>query len=540
MQISILKMNKRLYTLAACLFFVAVLCAQADKPTPYKANYTIEKPNKVGVYPTIKNVPTWDGLLPGSYSLKFKINGLQKNDTVYLADNYNGSKYLRDTAVVDKKGIANFTGNHRLQRGMYLFVFPKKQGYFEFLVGDNQDFLIEADTSYYESDYYAKFKTANSPENAAFASYQKDKVKFATQIMEIDQKLKAEGISEEETKDLNKKRDELYAEKTNIDKNYIAKNPDHLLSRFLQAMMEIEVPKEIPMGKDGKPDSGFQYRYYRDHFFDNIDFAEDGLMRMPIHIVKQKLDYYWDKVQIMEPDTAYNNAKKIIAKAANTVDLERYLIWYHINKFETSNLMGMDKAFVNLAKETYMVGKAWWADSATAANISKNVIEREGSLLGKKGADLMLMTSNQDIITKTGSPWVRLYDYKAKYKFLIFWDPTCGHCKEVVPKLAKLYNNNINENWLVFGLIQKDKEKEFGEFMKEHPEVQGWIHLDRSTVPTEQYAENLKKYYVIASPTIFILDEDNTIIANRMDVEKIPEFLENYEKLQEILKKNQL
>jgi hypothetical protein len=38
-------------------------------------------------------------------------------------------------------------------------------------------------------------------------------------------------------------------------------------------------------------------------------------------------------------------------------------------------------------------------------------------------------------------------------------------------------------------------------------------------------------YYIYASPTIFVLDKDKKILANRIDVEKIEEFIDHVEKV---------
>ena len=41
----------------------------------------------------------------------------------------------------------------------------------------------------------------------------------------------------------------------------------------------------------------------------------------------------------------------------------------------------------------------------------------------------------------------------------------------------------------------------------------------------QKYADNLQSYYVIASPTIFVLDENKKIVANRIDVDKMEDFI---------------
>ena len=37
-----------------------------------------------------------------------------------------------------------------------------------------------------------------------------------------------------------------------------------------------------------------------------------------------------------------------------------------------------------------------------------------------------------------GNP-LYLHTTSANYTVLIFWDPTCGHCKEVLPKIDSIY-----------------------------------------------------------------------------------------------------
>ena len=131
---------------------------KSDRIIPYQTPHKYNKISRVGNYPKIKNTKPWDGRMDGEYHLRFKINGLKTGETVFLADHHIGGKYLRDTAVVDKKGVAEFTGNKLLQRGMYLFVLPGKSDFYEFIIDDDQDFTIKTDISYYEHDYYKNLK----------------------------------------------------------------------------------------------------------------------------------------------------------------------------------------------------------------------------------------------------------------------------------------------------------------------------------------------------------------------------------------------
>jgi protein-disulfide isomerase len=107
----------------------------------------------------------------------------------------------------------------------------------------------------------------------------------------------------------------------------------------------------------------------------------------------------------------------------------------------------------------------------------------------------------------------------------MFWDPTCGHCKEAMPKIAEIYKNNKDKGWKVVTLASGNKRKEWLEYLEEHKEISEFTNLIRGEVLEQKYADNLQSYYVIASPTIFVLDENKKIVANRIDVDKMEDFI---------------
>ncbi|MBL7813123.1 MAG: DUF5106 domain-containing protein [Bacteroidetes bacterium] len=492
------------------------IAAALAQPTPYVRTAPALKPNTVGIYPKLQNAKQWNGNEAGQYSIKFKVKGIKPGDTVYLADYHLDGKFLRDTTVVDKKGVANFTGRFKLQRGMYLFVLPQKQDYFEFLIDDDQDFTISTDTALWTRDYYKNMAVDGSDENTGFLSYQLGKTNLITRLMKVDEKMKTDTLPDQKAA-LQKERTQILADKENYDKDYIKAHPNRLLSRFLWSMVDIEVPTELPKKPDGTTDSSFQYRYYKLHYWDHVDLNEDGLTRMPLNIIKQKLDFFFDKVMLPDADSNIVECDKLLARASSSIEIEKYLIWYLTNRFESSNIMGLDKVFVHMANNYYCSGKAWWVDSATIARMCENSFRRAKCTIGSPGAPLELQTRD--------GQWFNTASINAPYTILIFWDPTCGHCKEVLPKLLKIYENNKAKGWKVVALASGDRKKEWLEYLKEHPEMNEFIHLIRGEVRSQEMADNLYNYYVVASPTIFILDENKTIRANRIDVEKIEEYL---------------
>ncbi len=480
--------------------------------------------NGVGVYPKLKDTAQWNGRQAGTYSLQFKIRGLQQGDEVYLADHHIGGKYLRDTAWVDKKGWAVFTGTERLQRGMYLFVLPQKQGYFEFVVDDDQEFSIETDTAFYTGEYYPNMAVSGSEENLRFLNYQKGKTAVIEKLIAVDEQMKNDTLPEQK-KALEEKRRALLMEKEDFDLNYIRQNPNSLLARFLYSMVDVPYPEHFPIDPiTGLADSSFPYTWYKAHYWDHIDFGEDGLVRMPVNIMKQKMDFFFDKIILPDPDSCIQVCEFLLNKTAGSVEMEKYMTWYLTNRFESSNIMGQDKVFVYLALNTYCRGKAWWADSNTISKMCENAYRRAHTVIGQLAPPLELQDKNEN--------WVNTASVKAPWTIMIFWDPTCGHCKEVMPKLAKIYNDNKDKGWKVIALSSGDKRSEWIDYMKAHPEMDGFIHLIRDKVQSEFMKQNLYAYYVIASPTIYVLDSNRKVVANRIDVEKIEEFIGHLEAIE--------
>ena len=148
---------------------------QSPKPATSKGNAATKKPDTAPPAPATpatvqigkkdyKNV----GREPGNYAIKVKLKGF-KNTNIFLADNFGDKQYFRDTCMLDANGVGTFTGAPKLQRGMYMIVFPELNGYYEIPITDDQTFYFEGDTSMDET----KIVVSGSTENEAFATYQK-------------------------------------------------------------------------------------------------------------------------------------------------------------------------------------------------------------------------------------------------------------------------------------------------------------------------------------------------------------------------------
>src|SRR5437764_6527992 len=121
--------------------------------------------------------------------------------------------------------------------------------------------------------------------------------------------------------------------------NYIKEHPNTLLAKVFQASQEPDVP-EAPKLENGQKDSTFAFRYYKEHYFDGFDFADDRLLRTPVY--HSKISTYLKTLTLQMPDSIIRVADFLVEKAKPNKETYKYMVWFITNTYETSNIMGMD------------------------------------------------------------------------------------------------------------------------------------------------------------------------------------------------------
>ena len=76
-------------------------------------------------------------------------------------------------------------------------------------------------------------------------------------------------------------------------------------------MNEVDIP-EPPKLPNGRPDSTFRFRFYKAHFWDNIDFSDGNIVRTPIY--HRKLKQYMETMILQIPDSINKDAYNLIEK----------------------------------------------------------------------------------------------------------------------------------------------------------------------------------------------------------------------------------
>jgi thiol-disulfide isomerase/thioredoxin len=231
------------------------------------------------------------------------------------------------------------------------------------------------------------------------------------------------------------------------------------------------------------------------------------------------LDTYFKYYIPPHPDSTYKEVKYILLMARTNKEMYAYLLIKFTNKYMNPEFMGQDEVFVNLFKDFYATGDTTFLNAASKKTIIERAYTLMANLVGNQGAELNL--------TDTSGNKISLYNTKAKFVFLAFWDPSCSHCKTEIPQLDSLYKAKWKGlNVKIYSVnVKENSLNEFKSFIKEKKLSSDWtqVYQSKEERETEQAAGQMnfrQSYDVFKTPTFYLLDEQKRIIAKQLTLEQ--------------------
>jgi thiol-disulfide isomerase/thioredoxin len=410
-----------------------------------------------------------------------------------------------------------FEGKEKLPGGMYFIVLPKTK-YFEVVITNEQNFTIETDTS----NFVKNMKVKGNMEDKRFYEY----LNYAVLREKILEPLKRRYQQNKDNKDsieiIRKEMDKIDKEVKDYKMTYVKNFPNDLMAKVFMGSKDPELP-EIPILPNGRKDSAFSYSYYKDHFWDNIDFSDERLLRTPI--ISHKIKTFFENVVMQIPDSIIKEGDKLIEKTKGNKEFFKYVVWYLTYTYETSKIMGFDAVFVHQVNTYYKTGQAWWISKTTLDNIIKRSNKIEPNLLGKVAPNMIMQDTNLNLQS--------LHAVKAKYTLILFWDYNCSHCKTEMPHIKELYDKLRKEmTFEIFGVCTDTNMAEMKKFI--HLHKMSWINVNGPRTLTGSYGD---QYDIYSTPVLFLLDEKKVILAKRISYDQIEECIRTEEKFREYKEK---
>lgn len=347
---------------------------------------------------------------------------------------------------------------------------------------------------------------------------------------------------------MNKKQEKLNEIIQTYEDNFYKKNKGFYIGDVLN-LKTVKLLKENSNSSKRKHDKVAMYEYYKNHYWENVDFEDDAIMRNPFFF--PKLKNYFESVVVKQPDSVCVEIDNILNKTKPNSLFYKLMLAHFTYSYETSKIMGFDKVFVHIIDKYFKTGKA---NGIYEDDVVQKIIKRAETarplLVGGKAPDLaMIKASDGEAIKKMGfenaknseevtkifyenetvlnKMFYHLNSVSADFIILVFWDVDCGHCQKEIPKLVDLYNKFRKENKdiKVFSVYTLHEIEKYLKYINEH-KLNDWINVYDGA----HYNNINVKYDITSTPVIYILDKNKIIKAKRIGVEQIENIITELEK----------
>lgn len=489
------------------------------------------------------------------YDIKINLKGCP-DTAMYLVKYQFDQQFLVDTSKNIKNGAIQFKGKKQLDKGMYALVSTGMVRHFDLFVNESEKFTITA--AY--TDLANTLRSADSKENELMFSYSRFMTAKEAEYRKLPEQARGKSRADS-LAFVRGKQKSISEDVKKFDDAFKEKNKGSFVCDFLNLRSE-KYPNEIPKASNGRPDSLYQYYYYKSHYLDGINFKDERIIRVPFF--DERIKKYMNEVIVQHPDTVIQELDRILGKCEQDNLVYNLLVGHFTYKYEQNKTMSFDrygrsntfeKVFVHLGDKYIVSGKASQVyTEETVAKIKERVDILRNLLPESKVSELFLIdtiygprvmkmgfdtaTSSKSLtdlyyknLDKLTPMFKTLYQVQAKYTVLVFWAADCDHCRKEVPKLhdaLKEFKGRTD----VKVLAVQTKDDLFNDWKKfiAEKKLTDFIHVFDPV-----HLNNTKERFDIsATPVIYLLDKEKKIKGKKLTPEQVVDVIKNLESIEKL------
>jgi len=437
--------------------------------------------------------PFFSLLAQNGYKINIRLQHYP-TDSILIGHKYGHQQLIDQT--VSKNGLGDFLFEGReLPSGIYFILLKPTNEFIEFLIGDNnRHFSISADAK----DLAKSTTFQNSRSNTAFQEYiatltaNKQKITSLTKELQLHT---AQNHSFQRIQTANKLNEVILSSKAYADQ-FTKTYQGTLAANIAECLKEIDLPD---FQGDSRAVLQQKYDYTKNHYFDHLDFSKKWLLYT--NFVDDKINYYLNELIEPIPDTISHRVDELLQKMQANPEIYRFYLVKFINQYAHSKEVGYDAIFVHITQKYLKNKTVEGLDSTVISQIVRSAELAAPVLIGKKAPNMTLYLAD-------GTP-KSIFDVKKDYTVLFFWGPNCGYCDKAAPFLVdfhKKYKDLVNV--ITICTQQGEAAKQCHEKSQAH-DFTGMINLSDPNYTSSFFT----LYYVQATPTIYILGKDKTILS---------------------------
>jgi peroxiredoxin len=285
------------------------------------------------------------------------------------------------------------------------------------------------------------------------------------------------------------------------------KNPNSFIARYIKSSQLPIVNYNMPLPE--------QLAYLKTHALDNVDFKDSELTNSDLFTNKtiEYLTYYRNPQlpkELLEKEFMIA-VDSLLNKAKVNYQVYKQIVEYLIDGFKK---YGFEED-VEYVVKNYVVKDDICLDKETEASIGNMVDQMEY---------LRINTTAPDIVMKgTSGKEINMNKVKSGKMLVLFYASWCPHCKKLMPKLVDYIKSIKNDSLKVLAVSLDSIKTDWLNFVK----VNGmnWINVNSSKGWDCKAAHD---YYIYATPTMFLLNNDKRIIGKPLTIEELKKELGDY------------
>lgn len=440
-------------------------------------------------------------LVQGQYSLSGTIQA-HPLKSVYLLSFYGERNFLIDSAKTDAAGSFSFTLGNATPPGMYKVSFGKDLAV---------DVVFNRENIVFTSDIRSLADSlvfVSSTENIIYYNY-----------MKTDQDLQTRLELLQPVLDYYPARDQYY-QYTAAEYDRIQKVAAHILDSlrnnypgsYAVRILELYGTPFLSssMGRDNR------MAYLKQHYFDRTDFADTSLLRSPAFpnkAISYLALYSNNRLQQKQLEAEFIKGVTVVLSAASVnPEVYKFLLDYLIGGFDKYHF---EDVITYMAENFTDPSSCEDADKKSA--LQKKLETYKKIATGKPAPDFELPDSK--------AVPVKLSALRSEYTLVVFYSSECSHCAEMMPRVKSLYDNQKPKRIEILAVSLDTDRQSWLDFIRSGK--YGWINVCDLKGFNSPAAD---EYNIYATPTMFLLDKNKTILAKPI----------SYRELEQVLRENGL
>jgi len=457
-----------------------------------------------------------------TYKISGTIINAKESDTLvlgyYRTTLTSSGTFAKDTAVIQNNKVI-FSDKDSLSEGMY-FIFDKATtSKIIPLIIDKQKLKFECDMN----DIENTLKFINSPINTTASNYQK----FLQSKSKLRKEIEENNEGDDSTESINKKNAEIASEVNKYINRIILENSDNFFGMFLKTLQQPIIPDSI---QDSSKKSA---NFYKSHYWYNFNLQDERILNTS-HFY-DVLNTYFEKWTHKHPDSIISSINTITELTKSNKEMFKFMVEFSFYKYDNDwkKIMGMDKILVHMADNYIQQNLCEWIDSTRKSIILERAEKISPNLIGRKASDF-LDPLGRPFMKDTLGIFHTLQEINADYTVLVFFGPTCGHCKKEIPKIKHDIDSLVSVGYDIktFAVATEFDKKEWKKFIN-NQKTGDWLNVadirhdnEGNPVASSDWRD---KYDIYSTPVIYLLDKDKKIIAKRITHTQIVEIISRLE-----------